>query len=72
MLGHRVDNKSLPHFNLDRVSCNGNETLLSNCSHGETSRYCRVEIDEAGVICNGKFLVHSIMITVYLYYSFLW
>ena len=51
------NDRELPQIHISSVQCNGNETMLSECSIGELELdYCREGISEAGVICTSTYV----------------
>jgi deleted-in-malignant-brain-tumors protein 1 len=56
--------KSFPNpdglpIHLDNVNCQGNESMLNECSHpGIGNENCAEGYEEAGVICTGKLCVN--------------
>ena len=51
---------SVINFNLDDVSCTGNETRLVDCFYpGEGNHNCRPGIDNAAVVCTGKHIFYD-------------
>ena len=43
---------------LDDVSCSGSETRLSQCSHAGTGNHNCRHIEDAGVVCEGKYIMY--------------
>lgn len=44
-------------YHLDDVECNGNESRLADCKHGNIGAHdCWIEHQQAGVICNSSLL----------------
>lgn len=56
LLNHHVFlNTTIPFYHLDEFRCYGNESLLSDCQHGDIGIHdCLEFFEEAGVICNGR------------------
>ena len=47
-------------YHLDTVSCSGSESTLSECQHTLVGDHdCVVRKEEAGALCNGKFIRHT-------------
>ena len=42
------------------LQCNGSEATIFNCSHNNLEEYNCASRDDAGVICQGQLLLHSL------------
>ena len=54
-------------YHLDNVDCRGDESMLSECDHNGIGVHdCRLRLEEAGVICNGRFSLYSFPFIIFL------
>ena len=67
---HQMSSNISKHYVPIEVNCDGNEGSLSECENEEINLYyCCLGYEDAGVVCNGKIMTRSLILTQCVLYS---